>query len=150
MGFFRISTNVNCNKSKSLQNAIYICFRINPNRWNAKISFEKYSPKPKNSTNKNIFPSAKINSTKCAKFCIFDLFHYLSKVSNNNLYRIRKKNEQIKLKKQNKQIVTGSQTLKTLNITHCTLQKRKVGYAYNAIVSYLTFVSSTVLLRRGN
>ena len=144
-GFLEFWQTVNCNKWKRLQNAIYICFRINPNRWNAKTSFQKYTPKIQQT-----FLSAKINSTKCAKFCIFDLFHYLSKVSNNNLYRIRKKNEQIKLKKQNKQIVTGSQTLKTLNITHCTLQKRKVGYAYNAIVSYLTFVSSTVLLRRGN
>ena len=49
-----------------------------------------------------------------------------------------------------KQIVTERQILKTLNITHCTLQTSKVGYAYNAIVSYLTSVSSTVLLRRGN
>ena len=85
----------------------------------------------KNKTNKNIFPSAKINSTKCAKFCIFDLFHYLSKVSNNDLYRVRKKNELIKLKKTNKHIVTERQILKTLNITHCTIQTSKVGYAYN-------------------
>ena len=119
-GFFRISTNVNCNKSKSLQNAIYICFRINPNRWNAKISFEKYSPKPKNTTNKNIFPSAKINSTKCAKFCIFDLFHYLSKVSNNNLYRIRKKKNKKKKKTPKKQTNCHRKT-NTKNIEHNAL-----------------------------
>ena len=56
----------------------------------------------------------------------------------------------MKYKKQNKQTVTESQILKTLNITQCTLQTRKVGYAYNAIVSYLNFVSSTVLLRHEN
>ena len=72
-----------------------------------------------------IFLSAKINSTKCAKFCIFDLFHYLSKVSNNDLYRIRKKKKTNKIKKANKQIVTERQILKTLNITHCTLQTSK-------------------------
>ena len=72
----------------------------------------------KNKTN-NIFPSAKINSTKCAKFSIFDLFHYLSKVSNNDLYRIRKKNEQIKLKK-NKQTHCHRKT-NTKNIEHNAL-----------------------------
>ena len=67
--------------------------------------------------NKNIFSSATINSTKCAKFCTFNLFHYLSKFSNNDLYQKRKQ-KQIKLKKT---IVTERQILKTLNITHCRL-----------------------------
>ena len=43
---------------------------------------------------KNIFPRATINSTKCAPF--WNLFHYLSKFSNNDLYQKRIKKEQIK------------------------------------------------------
>ena len=60
------------------------------------------------------------------------------------------KKQQIKLKK--KQIVTERQILKPLNITPCTLQTSKVGYAYNVVMvlAYLTFASSAILLRRGN
>ena len=110
-------------------------FQNQPKQVKCKNKFREIQPK--DTTNKNIFPSAKINSTKCAKFWIFDLFHYLSKVSNNNLYRIRKKKEQIqkikKNKQKNKQIVTERQILKTLNIMHCTLQTIKAGYTDNEI-----------------
>ena len=44
-GFLEFLQTVNCTKSERSQNNIYICFRINPNGWNAEISFEKYTPK---------------------------------------------------------------------------------------------------------
>ena len=46
---------------------------------------------PKDTANKNIIRSANVNSIRCAKFCTFDLFHYLSNVSNNDLYQNKKK-----------------------------------------------------------
>ena len=44
-GFLEFLQTVNCTKSERSQNNIYICFMINPNRWNAEISFEKYTTK---------------------------------------------------------------------------------------------------------
>ena len=56
------------------------------------------------------------------------------------------------MKKKQKQIVIERQILKTLNMTHCTLQTSKVGYLYNVVMvlAYLSFASSAILLRRGN
>ena len=85
-----------------------------------------------------------------APFC--NLFHYLSKFSNNDFF-IKKELKKGKNKmKKTKQIVIERQIIKTLNITHCTLQTSKVGYPYNVVMvlAYLSFASSAILLRRGN
>ena len=44
-GFLEFLQKVNCTKLERSQNTIYICFRINLKRWNAKIRSEKYTPK---------------------------------------------------------------------------------------------------------
>ena len=73
--------------------------------------------------------------------------------SNNDLHqnktKQKKRNEK---RKEKKQIATGRQILKALCITYCTLKTSIVGYTYNMIMvlSYLTFASFAILLRRGN
>ena len=66
-----------------------------------------------------------------------------------------KKNKKTKKKrkrKEKKQIVTERQILKALRITYRTPKTNIVGYMYNIIMvlSYLTFASSAIPLRRGN
>ena len=65
---------------------------------------------------------------------------------------VRKELKKTTNKIKKKQIVTERQILKLLNITPCTLQTSKVGYAYNVVMvlASLTFASSAILLRRGN
>ena len=78
-----------------------------------------------------------------APFCnLFQTMTFLSK-------RIKKEQRNEKKKKQ---IVIEKQILKTLNITHCTLQTRNVGYPYNVVMvlAYLSFASSAILLRQRN
>ena len=79
-------------------------------------------------------------------FTILANFQTMTFLSKKNKKRTNK------MKKKKKQIVTERQILKTLNITHCTLQTSKVGYPYNVVIvlGYLGFASSAILLRRGN
>ena len=75
---------------------------------------------------------------------------YITTKKNKN--KNKKKTKKTKKKKEKKQIVTGRQILKALRITYRTPKTNVVGYMYNIIMvlSYLTFASSAILLRRGN
>ena len=149
-GFLEFLQMVNCTKSERSQNNIFICFRITPNRWNAEISFEKYTLKAR----QKYFPKFDNKFHKMCQvlypFAIY--FTILANFQTMTFLSKRIKKEQVKWKKKQKQIVIERQIPKSLNKAHCTLQTSKVDYLYNVvmILAHLSFASSAILLRRGN
>ena len=133
-GFLEFLQMVNCAKSERSQNNIYICFRINPNSWNAEINFEKYTPKIR----QKYFPKF---DNKFHKMCqvLHPIVIYFTILANfRTMAFLSKKNKKRTNKmKKKQQIVIERQILKTLTITHCTLQTSKVGYPYNVVMVLL-------------
>ena len=149
-GFLEFLQMVNCTKWERSQNNIFICFRINPNRWNAETSFEKYTLKAR----QNYFPKFDNKFYKmCQVLYPFEIyFTILANFQTMTFLSKRIKKEQVKWKKKQKQIVIERQIPKSLNIAHCTLQTSKVDYLHNVVMvlAHLSFASSAILLRRGN
>ena len=112
--FLEFLQTVNCTELERSQNTIYIRFRINPNRWNAKISFEKYTPKIR----QKYFPKC---DNKFHKLCqVLHLFPIYFTILANFQTMICIKNKKItNVIKKNK--TNGHRKTNTKNIEHNTL-----------------------------